>query len=75
VILADACGKLRQYSIEDTRLHRGQVDAYVSRSLMLVTALATGYIGAADFDRIVNPAAMAAPARTSALWCRACPAR
>ena len=34
-------------------------------------ALATGYIGAADFDRIVNPAAMAAPARTSALWARA----
>jgi len=38
VILADACGKLRQYCIEGTQLHRDQVDAYVSRSLMLVTA-------------------------------------
>jgi len=85
-ILADACGKLRQYCIEGTQLHRDQVDAYVGRSLMLVTALspvigydkasaiahqandhgttlreaalATGYISAADFDRIVNPSAM-----------------
>jgi len=86
VILADACGKLRAYCIEGTELHRDQVDAYVNRSLMLVTALspvigydkasaiahkandegttlreaalATGYIGAAEFDRVVNPAAM-----------------
>jgi fumarate hydratase, class II len=85
-ILADACTKLRQYCIEGTQLHRDQIDAYVHRSLMLVTALspvigydkasaiahkandegttlreaalATGYITAADFDRIVNPAAM-----------------
>jgi fumarate hydratase class II len=86
VILADACGKLREYCIEGTELHRDQVDAYVNRSLMLVTALspvigydkasaiahkandegttlreaalATGYIDAAEFDRVVNPAAM-----------------
>jgi fumarate hydratase class II len=86
-ILADACAKLRQYCIEGTQLHRDQVDSYVNRSLMLVTALspvigydkasviahkandqgttlrqaalASGYIGAADFDRIVDPAAMA----------------
>jgi fumarate hydratase class II len=38
-ILADACAKLRQYCIEGTELHRDQIDAYVSRSLMLVTAL------------------------------------
>jgi fumarate hydratase class II len=85
-ILADACAKLRQYCIEGAQLHRDQVDSYVNRSLMLVTALspvigydkasviahkandegttlrqaalATGYIGAADFDRIVVPAAM-----------------
>jgi fumarate hydratase class II len=85
-ILADACGKLRQYCIEGTDLNRDRVDAYVSRSLMLVTALspvigydkasaiahkasdegttlreaalATGYIDAASFDRIVSPAAM-----------------
>jgi fumarate hydratase, class II len=85
-ILADACAKLREYCIEGTQLHRAQIDAYVNRSLMLVTALspvigydkasaiahkandegttlreaalATGYINAADFDRIVDPAAM-----------------
>ena len=85
-ILADACAKLCQYCIEGAQLHRDQVDSYVNRSLMLVTALspvigydkasviahkandegttlrqaalATGYIGAADFDRIVVPAAM-----------------
>jgi fumarate hydratase class II len=85
-ILADACGKLRQYCIEGTELNRDQISGYVNRSLMLVTALspvigydkasaiahkandegttlreaalATGYIDAADFDRIVNPAAM-----------------
>jgi fumarate hydratase class II len=87
VILADACGKLRQYCIEGTQLNRDQVAAYVNRSLMLVTALspvigydkasaiahkandegttlreaaiATGYVAAEDFDRIVDPAAMA----------------
>jgi fumarate hydratase, class II len=85
-ILADACGKLRQYCIEGVTLHRDQVDDYVGRSLMLVTALspvigydkasaiahkandegttlrqaalATGYISADDFDRIVNPSKM-----------------
>jgi fumarate hydratase, class II len=85
-ILADACGKLRQYCIAGTELNRDQISTYVDRSLMLVTALspvigydkasaiahkandegttlreaalATGYIDAADFDRIVNPAAM-----------------
>jgi fumarate hydratase class II len=86
-ILADACAKLRRYCIEGAELHRDQLDAYVNRSLMLVTALspvigydkasaiahkandegttlreaalATGYVSAANFDRIVNPAAMA----------------
>jgi fumarate hydratase class II len=85
-ILADACAKLREYCIEGAKLNRSQVNAYVDRSLMLVTALspvigydkasaiahkaddegttlreaatATGYVSAADFDRIVNPAAM-----------------
>jgi fumarate hydratase, class II len=85
-ILADARAKLRQYCIEGTELHRDQIDAYVSRSLMLVTALspvigydkasaiahkasdegttlreaalATGYVTADEFDRVVNPAAM-----------------
>ena len=38
-ILGDACTKLRQYCIEGTQLQRKQVDTYVERSLMLVTAL------------------------------------
>lgn len=87
VILADACGKLREYCIDGTELNRAQIDAYVNKSLMLVTALspvigydkasaiahrasregttlreaaiATGYVTAADFDRIVDPAGMA----------------
>jgi fumarate hydratase class II len=82
-ILADACEKLREYCIEGTAIHREQIDQYVDRSLMLVTALspvigydkastiahkandegttlreaalATGYIGAEDFDKIVDP--------------------
>jgi fumarate hydratase class II len=85
VILADACGKLRQYCIEGAQLHRDQVDDYVNRSLMVTAlspvigydkasdiahqandkgatlreaALASGYIDAAEFDRIVNPASM-----------------
>jgi len=85
-IIGDACGKLREYCIEGTELQRDQIDDYVHRSLMLVTALspvigydkasaiahkandegttlreaalATGYISASDFDRIVNPATM-----------------
>ncbi|MEU6005475.1 class II fumarate hydratase [Streptomyces sp. NPDC047453] len=85
-ILADACTKLRQYCIEGTRLNRDQIDRYVDRSLMLVTALspvigydkasaiahraddegttlreaalASGYVTAEEFDRVVDPAAM-----------------
>ncbi|MET8809623.1 class II fumarate hydratase [Streptomyces sp. NPDC004546] len=85
-ILADACTKMREYCIEGIELNRDQIDAYVDRSLMLVTALspvigydkasaiahrandedttlreaalASGYISAEDFDRIVRPAAM-----------------
>jgi fumarate hydratase class II len=85
-ILADSCGKLREYCIEGIQLHREQIDDYVDRSLMLVTALspvigydkasaiahkadddgttlrdaalATGYVSAEQFDRVVNPAAM-----------------
>ncbi|MBM9506614.1 class II fumarate hydratase [Actinacidiphila acididurans] len=38
-VLADACVKLRQYCIEGTELDRGRIDAYLDRSLMLVTAL------------------------------------
>ncbi|MFE2067931.1 class II fumarate hydratase [Streptomyces sp. NPDC059467] len=85
-ILADACTKMREYCIEGTELNQDRIDAYVDRSLMLVTALspvigydkasaiahkadnedttlrvaamASGYISAEDFDRIVDPTAM-----------------
>jgi fumarate hydratase class II len=85
-ILADAAEKLREFCIEGAQLNRAQVDDYVNRSLMLVTALspvigydkasaiahkasdegttlrqaalATGYIDADAFDRLVNPAQM-----------------
>ena len=38
-ILGDACEKLRQFSVEGTRLNRKRIDEMVGRSLMLVTAL------------------------------------
>jgi fumarate hydratase, class II len=38
-ILADACGKLLEYCVEGAELNRDQIDAFVGRSLMLVTAL------------------------------------
>jgi fumarate hydratase class II len=44
-ILGDACEKFRPYRIGGVELNTAQIDEYVSRSLMLVTALspATGY--------------------------------
>jgi fumarate hydratase, class II len=71
-----------------SQLNKNQISQYVSRSLMLVTALSpigydkasavahdadrtgctlgesvldSGYISAADFDRIANPATMVGP--------------
>jgi fumarate hydratase class II len=38
-VLADASEKLRTYCIEGAELHRQQIDDYLSRSLVLVTAL------------------------------------
>jgi fumarate hydratase class II len=38
-ILADGCEKFRIYSVEGTQLNREQIEEYVKRSLMLVTAL------------------------------------
>jgi fumarate hydratase, class II len=92
-ILTDACTKLREFCIEGTELNRDQVDSYVNKSLMLVTALspvigydkasavahkasdegttlrqaalATGFISAADFDRIVVPRNMVGRAHGS----------
>jgi fumarate hydratase, class II len=55
-ILADACDKFRQYCIEGTELHRDQIGAYVSRSLMLVTALSPviGYDNASAIAHKAN---------------------
>ena len=38
-ILGDACAKLTEYCIAGTTLDRARIDAFVDRSLMLVTAL------------------------------------
>jgi fumarate hydratase class II len=84
--LGDVSEKFRLYCIESIEVDRARVDDYVSRSLMLVTALspvigydkasaiahtamaenltlreaalASGYIGAEEFDRIVDPKGM-----------------
>ena len=38
-VLGDACDKLREFSVEGTRLNETRIDEMVGRSLMLVTAL------------------------------------
>ena len=55
-ILGDACEKLRQFSIEGTRLNRKRIDELVSRSLMLVTALSPviGYDKASAIAHTAN---------------------
>jgi fumarate hydratase, class II len=55
-ILGDACEKLRQFSIEGTRLNRQRIDELVSRSLMLVTALSPviGYDKASAIAHAAN---------------------
>ncbi|HJW75953.1 MAG TPA: class II fumarate hydratase [Thermoleophilia bacterium] len=85
-LLADACDKLRRFSVEGAELDLAHIEDQVRRSLMLVTALspvvgydkaseiahkaheegttlreaalATGYVTADEFDRIVVPADM-----------------
>jgi fumarate hydratase class II len=55
-ILGDACEKLRQFSIEGTRLNRQRIAEMVSRSLMLVTALSPviGYDKASAIAHAAN---------------------
>jgi fumarate hydratase class II len=55
-ILGDACEKLRQFSIEGTRLNRQRIDELVGRSLMLVTALSPviGYDKASAIAHTAN---------------------
>ena len=55
-ILGDACNKLRQFSVEGTRLNRKHIDEMVGRSLMLVTALSPviGYDKASAIAHAAN---------------------
>ena len=55
-ILGDACDKLREFSVEGTRLNRERIDEMVGRSLMLVTALSPviGYDKAAAIAHKAN---------------------
>jgi fumarate hydratase class II len=54
-ILADGCEKFRVYSVEGTRVNQAQVEEYVNRSLMLVTALSPA-IGYDKASRIAHKA-------------------
>jgi fumarate hydratase class II len=88
-ILADASEMLRVHCIEGIELDRARIDAFVDKSLMLVTALspeigydkaseiahsanesgatlreaalASGYIDAATYDRVIDPSQMVGP--------------
>jgi fumarate hydratase, class II len=55
-ILADACEKLRRFSVEGTKLNRKRIDDLVGRSLMLVTALSPviGYDEASAIAHAAN---------------------
>jgi fumarate hydratase class II len=55
-ILGDACDKLRRFTVEGTELHRERIDAYVGRSLMLVTALSPviGYDRASEIAQTAD---------------------
>jgi hypothetical protein len=59
-ILADACSKLRQDCMEGAGLHRQQIDDYVHRSRMLVTALSP-VIGYDKASAIAHKASDEAP--------------
>jgi fumarate hydratase class II len=67
-ILADGCDKFRTYSVEGTKLNIPQINSFVNRSLMLVTALSPviGYDKASviahhamDNDQTLKEAALA----------------
>ncbi|OIQ81074.1 fumarate hydratase class II [mine drainage metagenome] len=55
-ILGDACEKFHQYSVRGTELNRPRIDAMVSQSLMLVTALSPviGYDHASAIAHLAN---------------------
>ena len=54
-ILSDMCDRMREFSIEGTELNRERIDATVSQSLMLVTALSP-VIGYGDAAAIAERA-------------------
>jgi fumarate hydratase class II len=88
-LLADACRTFTDFCVAGLQANKEQIDAYLHRSLMLVTALTPvigydraaeiaqlahgqgltlreatvrlGYLSAAEFDRLVDPYAMAHP--------------
>jgi fumarate hydratase class II len=57
-ILGEACNKLRQFSVEGTRLNEKRIEESVNRSLMLVTALSPviGYDKASAIAHRANDA-------------------
>jgi len=85
-ILGDACEKFNIYCIKDIKLNKEQINEFLNRSLMLVTALspvigydkasaiahkaldenttlrqaaiASGYVSAEQFDKIIIPSSM-----------------
>jgi Lyase len=68
-ILGDACDKLRRYSVEGTKLDQPRVTDYVSRSLMLVTALSPTSGTTRPRQSPTRPATMAPPcARRHSRW-------
>jgi len=55
LILADGCGKFREFSVEGTELNRSKIASYVESSVMLVTALSP-VIGYQDAAHIAEKA-------------------
>jgi fumarate hydratase class II len=55
-LISDACNSFAEFLVKDLLPRRRQIDAYVSRSLMLVTALAPviGYDKASRIARLAN---------------------
>ena len=88
-IMTDGCTNFRRFLVEGTRPNLKQINGYVERSLMLVTALSPvigydkaskiahyamdndltlkeaalklGFVGEAEFDRVVDPKKMVKP--------------
>jgi len=59
-ILADGCGKFRQYSVEGTKFNLPKIAEYLDRSVMLVMALSPviGYDKAINGNLMLKEAAL-----------------